>query len=382
MRAIVRSLSITLGVAMTFSASSLPANVQQTAKWRLVEEFRVGGEPDGPHSFLGVRGLRVFPDGRIIVFDYKDQQVHFLAADGQPVRTVGRKGAGPGEFREANGIVILPNGQVVVNDPSNVRLTILSSTGDLVRTVPYQNWGYSYFWDGRVEPDGRLSEYLSYRKAGDTINAQGRRIWARDFSKNDTISVSPPCPAAVVAAPDDYRYSFRTARGGGVMSIPYVYPRASSVTASDGNVWYGVYPQFTTVERRAPGKCDVLATVRLGGGRIPVSRAQRDTAEGNVKKFYGNYGADLPDLGKIPRELPGYDALFLDASNRLWVERPAAAGPHHLEVFSPTGAPIAELAMPFKISGVTPVITNDRLYSFTTDSDGLQYLVVLKIVRN
>lgn len=36
---------------------------QQPAKWRLVEEWRVGGEVDGPHSFGDVRALAYLPMG-------------------------------------------------------------------------------------------------------------------------------------------------------------------------------------------------------------------------------------------------------------------------------------------------------------------------------
>ena len=91
-----------------------PMDAQVPSQWRLVEEWRVGGAVDGPHSFTNVRSLVVQPDGRLVVLESKDQQVHCLSARGEPMRTVGRKGAGPGEFRNANGLVVTPSDQILV----------------------------------------------------------------------------------------------------------------------------------------------------------------------------------------------------------------------------------------------------------------------------
>lgn len=357
------------------------AGAQQPATWRLLEEWRVGGEPDGALSFNDVRALRVLPNGQLAVLEFKDQQVHILDASGHAVRTVGRKGSGPGEFRAANGLVVSPSGEIIVNDPPNARLTIFSTAGDLVRTVPSQFWGYGYVWDGRFEPDGRLNEMVLFRRAGDTAVTQGRRIWSTDFSKTDTV-VSPRCPGTA-EKPSDVMFSYRAARSSGNMGIPFVAPGTASVVGDDGYMWSGIWPDFGTIERRPPGQCDVASTIRLRGPRIPISKADRDAAEKSVRDYFTKAGADIPDLSKIPTELPAFDVLYLDASNRLWVERPVASGPRRVEIYSATGVLLAQSSEPLSIVRGRPVvITNDHIYAFTKDADDLQYLVALKIVRN
>jgi predicted RNase H-like HicB family nuclease len=44
------------------------------------------------------------------------------------------------------------------------------------------------------------------------------------------------------------------------------------------------------------------------------------------------------------------------------------------------GRPVANVRLPFQVSGARPlVITKDRVFTFTTDEDGVAYLVALRI---
>src|SRR5690349_12125183 len=79
-------------------AACADKSVPQIPQWRLVEEWRVGGEADGPHSFVFNLGLAQLPNGGFVHFDFKSHKLHFLDAQGKPLRSVGRQGGGPGEF--------------------------------------------------------------------------------------------------------------------------------------------------------------------------------------------------------------------------------------------------------------------------------------------
>jgi hypothetical protein len=248
-----------------------------------------------------------------------------------------------------------------------------------VRTVTVQPWGFGYYWGGRFDPDGRLNEFISYRLPGDTANSAGRRIWATDYTKNDTVP-NLSCPSKYPTDPNATSFSYRTARGGGSMTIPYLMPRTPSITAPNGTQWIGMWPDFSTIERRPPKSCNTASMVTLGGPRVAVPKASRDSSVEEATKFFEQGGAPLPDMTRIPTMYPAFDVLYADASNRLWVERPTAAGPRRLEVFSPSGTPVATLTMPVRFTASRPtVITNDRFLGFVSDEDGLQYLVALKI---
>jgi hypothetical protein len=236
------------------------AGTQQPAgQWRLVEEWRVGGAVDGPHSFGDVRGMGVQPNGGIVLIDARDQQVHFFDSKGQPVRTVGRKGAGPGEFQRANGLLVSSTGQVLVNDPGNNRFTLLARNGDLVKTFPILNpWGYGYLWDALYSTGDLLDEYVPIHKPANPEAIAARRIWSADFSRADTI-MPALCSDAPRRNPEDFFYSFRSARGGRTMSIPWASPRIEVVRGGDGTRWRADSP----ITRPLSGSPRANATRRL-----------------------------------------------------------------------------------------------------------------------
>ena len=209
------------------------SGAQQPARWRMVEEWRVGGAADGPHFLGDPRGLGATKAGGVVVLEYKDQQVHFLDTRGQPVRTVGRRGAGPGEFQQANGLRVAPNGEVVVNDPSNNRFTVLGPSGDLVRTVPLQPWGYGASWDAYFNKGGRLDEEIRIRAPGATSSTGARRVWREDLAAADTV-MPAVCPGV---SPDPvlfYRYTYPNGRGYMNAQYPFIAPWHVRVFTSDG----------------------------------------------------------------------------------------------------------------------------------------------------
>jgi len=358
-------------------------HAQQPARWRLVEEWRVGGDVEGPHSFGDVRGMGLLPDGRIVLVEYKDQQVHFLGANGQPVRTVGRKGAGPGEFQQANGLAVSSKGDVVVNDPSNNRLTVLASSGELVRTIPILNpWGYGYIWDAHFNSHGLLDEFVSVRKPDARASLSARRVWSADFSKIDTI-MPPACPNQPQRNSEDFTYSFRNARGGMTMSIPYVSPRIATVRTGDGATWSGQYPGYGTITHTPAGKCEPDATIELRGPRVGVASATRDSSVDIVTRNAARYGAPTPDLGKIPREYPAFDALVVDGAGRLWVERLRSPKVRYFEVYGPRGILLAEVESPVLFRPYRPLlVTADRVIGFIADEDDILHLAMFRIVRS
>jgi hypothetical protein len=368
--------------ALMMLVAATAAYAQQPANWRLVEEWRVGGEVTGPHSFGDVRGMGLLPNGGIVLFEYKDQQVHFLDARGRPVRTTGRKGSGPGEYSEANGLAVSARGEVVVNDPSNNRLTVLASNGDLVRTIPITNrWGHAYLWDGYFNTSGLLDEYVSVRKPDETETLSARRVWSADYSRIDTL-MPPACPGVPRPNPADFSYTFRGERGGMTMGIPHVTPRLGIARTKNGATWVGRYPGYGTIVLTQAGACETAVTIQLRGPRVGVPSVLRDSSVAMVRRNAARYGNPVPDLNKIPREYPSFDALFLDASNRLWVERLAGATARRFEVFSPTGAFLAVVQSPVVFRSYRPVIiTNDRVLGFVADEDDVLYLVAFRIDR-
>jgi hypothetical protein len=109
----------------------------QEPEWRVsaTPTISIGGEtgtPGGP--IFGVRGLARLSDGRIVVAD-QAQRLLLFDAEGNYVRTIGRRGNGPGEFEGITGIQLLRNDTMLVADSRNGRIAYLTADEGLKRSV-------------------------------------------------------------------------------------------------------------------------------------------------------------------------------------------------------------------------------------------------------
>lgn len=349
-------------------------------KWRLVEEWRVGGDAAGPHSLLDVRGLELLPNGGLAVLEFKDQQIHFLDPRGRAVRTVGRNGSGPGEYQNANGLVVLPNGNLVINDPDNNRFTLLGPTGDFLKTIPMDlARGFGWMWDAWVDQRGMVGENFSRRRGERWIIA--RQLWSPDFAKSDTLPVAD-CPPGPIVPSGEVSYSFRSDRGGMSMRIPHAAPRKPSIHAPDGGTWIAHWPGFEAITHIPAGACTPDVTIPLTGPRVAIPNVVRDSVVKQVMQAASQYSPPGPDLDKIPRVFPTFDMMRLDRTGLLWVSRWSDASHKRFDVYGQHGALLATVDAPPTLEPLRPmIITTDRVYGFVADTDDVPYLAAYRIVK-
>lgn len=144
----------------------------------------------------------------------------------------------------------------------------------------------------------------------------------------------------------------------------------------------GAVPDYGTIVHTPFGKCEPDFTIQLRGKRVTIAGATRDSSVETVKRNAARYGAPTPDLGKIPREYPFYDALLFDASKRLWVERRTELGGRRFEVYTPVGQLVADVESPVVFVSYRPlIITADRVLGFIADADDILHLASFRIVR-
>jgi hypothetical protein len=386
-------------------ACAAPVFAQQTVRWRLVEEWRVGGAVQGAHAFDGVRDIEVLPDGRLLVLEGKDQQVHVLSERGVPIRTIGRVGSGPGEFRNATGIVIARDGGFIVNDVDNSRYTLFSPAGDLIRTVSQRGFGPSSPpWNAQIDADGRLVEFghvLRPLPDGEFQSWPARRVFNQDMSRVDTV-VSAECPNAPLISQWDIAYRVRTGeRAYWQAAYQWVRPDVREVVHGDGSVWTGVGLSYRRIHRTTFATCTPVAIVELAGPALTVPRNLRGDVQAGYRRLAEGQSGNphRPNPDKVPEALPPFDALAVDGARRLWVERytgiglafsPGSqtvqkgtpSGERHFEVFGERGNLVARAAAPDSVALTRPVaITQDRFYALVPDADGVLYLVSFRIQR-
>jgi hypothetical protein len=357
-------LASTVAIGLAAACDAPPTGTFE--QWRLIEEWRVGGEVEGPHALDYVRDFARLPDGRLIVLDSREQQLHFLGARGQPLRTVGRRGSGPLEFLSASAALVAPGGEILVPDERR-RVTTISPAGELVRTDPAQAGGH-YMWSGTVDTSGRLVESVMQVASPVDFRIATRR-WSQDFARADTLAMCGAPPA-----PSQHPAFVVTARG--IEAIPLSLPRVEYVRDRVGHEWTAREFGSNELVRRAHGSCEVVAVATLAG-RVAIPDDVRTL---HLERLGRNQSIVPPS--DVPREYPFFDALRVDELHRLWVERFAPDGGHRFEIFSVTGSPIAQLDIPRDIDlGRPMVIANNYVYAFARDAGAVGYLVALRIER-
>ncbi|MEX2284356.1 MAG: 6-bladed beta-propeller, partial [Gemmatimonadota bacterium] len=98
---------------------------------RLVQELKIGQlEGAEQYTFGSVDGIAVGLDGAMFVYDGKVPIIRMYDATGKFVRNVGRAGEGPGEYRDVLGIETMADGRIAIWDPRNNRITLFDGKGE------------------------------------------------------------------------------------------------------------------------------------------------------------------------------------------------------------------------------------------------------------
>jgi hypothetical protein len=387
--------------AFILAAAPAFAVAQAPAKWRLVEQWRKGGEVEGPHAFdamlnAGATALAPSPGGRLVVLDASKSTIHILDSTGAAVRSFARNGGGPGEFRNALGIAVGHDGRIVVNDLSNARYVMFAPNGDFDRVVQISRrylFSFDIAWDASFDANGQLLESVSIPpKSAAAVRAPGMfgdstlmtERWTADFARSDSSSL---CGTPVPMAQDHSTRYVKTTPGspalrentggrppGGMITwipVPFTEQLQRFVRDRNGFEWAPISPGSGELVRRRSGQCgSVLARITLRGPRTPVPESMRDSALRRVPD-------DVRE--RVPRDYPWFRALRVDDQNRLWVERDVSGG-RRFDVFASSGQAVAEVDVPSSLASDLPVvIAHGRVYGFVKDSDDVPYLVAWRI---
>lgn len=103
--------------------------------------------------------LEVGEAGTLYVLDYIEQRLLSFDKDGNHRWSAGGRGQGPGEFGGAAGLAIDPQGKVWVWDPREQRFSVFRSDGTLEGTFPRPTVGQLNPWPGGFASDGRLIDW-------------------------------------------------------------------------------------------------------------------------------------------------------------------------------------------------------------------------------
>ena len=97
-------------------------------------------------DFSRVFHVRLFADGRVVLYDDPTGAVKIFGTDGAPIASYGRKGEGPGEFQYVSAVVLLAGDTIAIHDPGSSRVTLMHPDTGAVRSfaVPPMGMFVSY----------------------------------------------------------------------------------------------------------------------------------------------------------------------------------------------------------------------------------------------
>lgn len=87
---------------MPLVAQTINPDKPAKGKWNLNQTQLWQTDSAGDHPLSSIQNVLILPDGQLAALDNKEVLIHLFSADGQYIRSFGKRGEGPGEFRTLN----------------------------------------------------------------------------------------------------------------------------------------------------------------------------------------------------------------------------------------------------------------------------------------
>jgi hypothetical protein len=382
------SISDSAGVRLVdYSAGAFDA----VPEWRAKRVLTLGESDDesARSRFLHVNGVRLLPDGRVLVVSDGSKQLLLFDGDHDALATFGRSGRGPGEFWHLDMLESSRRDEIVAVDALARRLMLIGLDTSQGRDP------------ARVLGPVRATMSL----IGGEIGPVHHRYRFADGAMLVTASGEWPAPAAQGVVRDTMRVVIQGADGtiitdlgwhdgddrvlrlrsnGGLTGGEPPYGRQLLITAREGAVVLsssGPWQlEWFTLDSVTPRR----TRMRAVGARRPVTaevrQAFRDRVLRDVRDEYGiNEWTMLSNDDVFPDVLPAFDQLHFDALGRLWVRASVMEGDTlaHWTIFADATTVLARVDLP---AAFTPHdITAEHVAGVWKDEDGGEQVHVYRV---
>ena len=347
------------------------------------------GEPEAVSGdFASVNGIRVRPDGSLLVADGTGRELLLLDLDLGTRTVVGGRGEGPGEYQAPSRVWPLPGDSTLLLDVSNNRLTVLAPDLSFGATRPmfemdpeggilllnpqvidgsgrmYSTNGFSMNLAGAGSRDGSGSDSVPVVRAtlddlaADTVARLASRSTSRvemrsnqgdrmvtmqrtPYSASDSWGVAPGGSVAVARAAD-YHLEWISSDGSVRSGAPVAWD-AVPVGQAEKEAWV----------REQSSRSVQTATFMTGGGGGASPGPGIGGAAARSMSFGG--GSDDVDDYEWPETLPPFTgSILIDPEGRAWLRRHQPVGaPFLYDIFTPDAehAAMVEIAEGHTVMG-------------------------------
>lgn len=359
------------GLAAVTVACSASYNDADEVTWTLNETLVIGSGDEGPTSFSWIKGVAVDESGRIFIYEHSTQDIRVFGADGDYIKTIGRKGAGPGELGNAEGIIFAHDGKLWVRDAANARYSVFSSEGEFLTAWTNTFCTSQGTWAPVVAEDRIVDE--------DCIPVPGEAHryhilgYRTDMSRVDDLGQRAECGTRELA--ESAVWITEHANGRTFRQIPFA-PRGLHLVTADGFTW--CLPNSANYELLRIGQQGDTVRINRPVASLPVSSSERDSIIDQIE----SRGPTGVDFSRLPATKPAVERITLDDVGRLWVRRTASDGvvfdvlgqEGEYQATVRLGNYRSSLFSPFRIKGET-------VYMVTLDEDDVPQLRRFSIVK-
>jgi hypothetical protein len=349
--------------------------LEGVAPWRLEEELRIGQlDGGGPYMFGQVRNVIPNVDGSIWVLESQVPELRLFSPEGRFVRAVGGQGEGPGEFSGNVCAFSGLNDEIWVEDLRG-RWQRFDRAGELLgQLTSTSNLGCGI---RRLAPGGRLLVVSIRRSPESPMSSTSFYVEHRLDSGGELVAGDT---FATPVLPSPRSVTWVSPRGGRIISnLPFTHrPWSILGTAGFFHVTPGGGPYLI---QRLSLDGDTLLVMERAYEPISVSDSTR---ERTVREFQreGYSAAEGFDPGEVPRVYPPFDQIWEATDGSLWVRRPLDGGAMGLDVFTPDGIYLGEVAVPDDFGRMLiHHITPEHMYAVARDELDVPYVVRLAIQR-
>ena len=279
--------------------------------WQFERTLSIGGADEGPEAFFNVGAKSVATDarGNIYVLDAGNHRVVVFDSDGEFLRSMGSEGGGPGEMQFPFALSVAPDGMVSVLDPAKRAFVSWGPTGEVLPSEPFE---LSFMMGGDMT---RSADALVVPVSENDPQTQQGRYRLLSIRGSDTVSIAEmPRPELVMK---DY--------GCVGLNLPPMFTPSLISAAAGDTVAVAASPEYEIGLYRAGER---FASVRRDLPPRPITREMALQEVGEERRIGFGRGGEcripgdkMVDTQGYAPVLPAIQALEVDPSGRIWVQR-------------------------------------------------------------
>lgn len=360
----------------------------------LVPELTIG-EFDGPDEYMfgNVQSMAVAEDGTLYLYDGHAKALRKYGPDGTYLAKLGREGGGPGEYKGPDGgLRVLPDGRIVLRDPGNARLNVYAADGAHLTSWPIRG-GF------------RTSRQLGMDTAGNLYHQvlldpeAGVDEW-----KSGLLKISPEGQELDTLPAPDYgfegpRIEARTENSWSINTVPFS-PSEEWQLHPHGYFVHGISTRYAVDLLRPEGVLRIAREVEPVRVEPGEKANAEERAAWNMRRTEPGWKWNGPG---IPDVKPPYRGFHAAEDGRIWVLRsqpgeriptdqvetsadPDARPPSRwrepvvLDVFEADGTFLGSVRAPTGFSTYpTPVFRGERVWAVVRDELDVPYITRFRV---